>query len=77
MPKYAQAAKQSETAADGELLKRVRCEFLEMPGLQLTSKQAARLWDVDHDIACRLLDTLMGLRFLTKTKAGAYARSVG
>ena len=57
-----------------DLLVRVRCEFLEMPGLQLTPKQAARLWNVDQDTACVLLDKLVALRFLATTKAGAYAR---
>jgi hypothetical protein len=74
MPK--QAAEQPGTAARGELLARVRCEFLEMPGLQLTPRQAAKLWNLEHETACALLNALVGLKFLTKTKLGAYAKRV-
>lgn len=74
MPKHAQVPDASSSIDHGDLLVRVRCEFLEMPGLQLTAKQAARLWNVDQDTANALLDTLMALRFLARTKTGAYAR---
>jgi len=57
-----------------ELLARVRCEFLEMPGLRLTAAQAARLWDVDYHTACGLLQALVGTRFLMPCRNGAYAR---
>jgi hypothetical protein len=76
MPKQAEAAEQPARAASGELLVRVRCEFLEMPGLQLTARQAAKFWNLEHETACALLDALVGLNFLTKTKLGAYAKSV-
>lgn len=56
------------------LLARVRCEFLEMPGLRLTPAQAARLWDVDCQTACALLQALAGTRFLTQCRDGSYAR---
>ena len=32
------------------ILDRVQSEFLEMPGLRLTSAQAARLWSLDRHI---------------------------
>ena len=56
------------------LLARVRCEFLEMPGLRLTVAQAARLWDVDHHTACALLQALVDVRFLAQGRDGSYAR---
>jgi len=56
------------------LLARVRCEFLEMPGLRLTPAQAARLWDVDYQTACALLQALADTRFLTQCRDGSYAR---
>jgi hypothetical protein len=34
------------------------------------------LWNLEHETACALLDALVGLKFLTKTKLGAYAKSV-
>jgi hypothetical protein len=61
------------TASD-ELVARVRCEFLEMPGLQITPRQAARLFHVDQDMASAVLDTLADTRFLVPTKGGSYAR---
>jgi hypothetical protein len=76
MTKQAEAAEQPVRAAHGELLARVRCEFLEMPGLQLTARQAAKFWNLEHETACALLDTLVGLKFLTKNKLGAYVKSV-
>lgn len=57
-----------------ELLARVRCEFLEMPGLRLTPAQAARLWDVDVETARALLAALADTRFLAQYRDGSYAR---
>ncbi|MBI3402151.1 MAG: hypothetical protein HY048_12090 [Acidobacteria bacterium] len=56
------------------LLTRVRCEFLEMPGLRLTVAQAARLWHVDYPTAHALLQALADVRFLTQCRDGSYAR---
>ena len=57
-----------------EVIRRVRAEYLEMPGLQLTVAQAARLWHLDP-VACEaLLATLVQSRFLIKTRSEAYAR---
>ena len=39
---------------DGAIVKRVRTEFMEMPGLRLTPAQAMRLWSID---AARAADT--------------------
>jgi hypothetical protein len=68
----------AEFAAPGglgaALLARVRCEFLEMPGLRLTVAQAARLWDVDRHTACALLQALVDVRFLSQGRDGSYAR---
>jgi len=54
------------------LLHRIRSEFLEMPGLQLTPAQAARLWGLDRHTSERLLDGLTRTGFLLKNRAGAY-----
>lgn len=53
------------------LLTRVRCEFLEMPGLRLTVAQAARLWDLDYPTAHALLQALADTRFLTQCRDGS------
>jgi Fic family protein len=54
---------------------RIRGEFLEMPGLRLTSEQAARLWHVDAATCTAVLSRLVADRFLTRTRSGAYVRT--
>jgi hypothetical protein len=54
------------------LLTRVRGEFLEMPGLRLTSAQAARLWALDRRTSERILDGLTRAGFLLRNREGAY-----
>lgn len=54
------------------LLEIVRGEFLEMPGLRLTRKQAQRLWALDSDTCEAVLDTLEASRFLRHTREGEY-----
>jgi hypothetical protein len=57
------------------LLRRVRGEFLEMPGLHLTLPQAERLWGVDAEVCRRVVEALVGAEFLRCTSAGTIARS--
>ena len=64
---------ESETTA--LMMWRIRGEFLEMPGLRLTSEQAARLWHVDVATCTAVLSRLVENRFLTRTRSGAYVRA--
>jgi hypothetical protein len=58
-----------------EIVTRVRSEFLEMPGLQLTVAQAARLWGLDQR-ACRdLIEALVATAFLRWTSRGTVVRA--
>jgi len=57
-----------------EVLRRVKGEFLEMPGLRLTEKQARRLWNLDAAVCSALLDTLVASSFLIRTRDGAFMR---
>jgi hypothetical protein len=57
------------------LVRRVRGEFLEMPGLRLTPAQASRLWDIDRQTSESILDVLTSVGFLFKTREGAYLRA--
>jgi hypothetical protein len=50
---------------------RIRGEFLEMPGLRLTSAQAARLWALDRRTSEWILDGLTTAGFL-RNRQGAY-----
>jgi hypothetical protein len=59
----------------GKLIERVRDEFIEMPGMQLTEAQAARLWGIEPT-ACRgVVDLLVGAEFLRRTPGGRIARA--
>jgi DNA-binding IclR family transcriptional regulator len=57
-----------------ELITRVRMEYLEMPGLRLTSWQAQRLWNMDQATCDEILATLVREQFLSRTRDGAYLR---
>jgi hypothetical protein len=57
-----------------EILRRVQCEFLEMPGLRLTEPQARRLWGLDSSSCTALLDALVNAKFLFRTRDGAFMR---
>lgn len=46
---------------------RVRAEFVEMPGLELTFPQAVRLWNLGADDCRHVLDTLADAGFLKWT----------
>jgi hypothetical protein len=48
-------------------LQRIQRDFLEMPGLRLTSRQAQRLWGLDALICDALLKALVDVRFLVET----------
>lgn len=57
-----------------EVLRRVRGEFLEMPGLRLTTPQARRLWGLDAAQCDALLGALVEANFLFRTRDGAFMR---
>ena len=56
-------------------LRRVRGEYIEMPGLRLTSAQAQRLWGLDRAACDALLGALVDAKFLFRTRDGAFVRS--
>jgi hypothetical protein len=57
------------------LSRRVRIDYEEMPGLSLTARQAARLWNVSPDVALRVLTSLVAIGYLKKCASG-YVRTV-
>jgi hypothetical protein len=59
------------------LARRVRNEYLEMPGLSLTLGQAQRMWQLRRHDCEHLLDTLVDSGFLARTSAGAFVRASG
>ena len=60
-------------AVDEHVLRRARAEFLEMPGLRLTSTQAQRLWGLDRRTCDDLLAALTQTHFLVRTRDGSFA----
>jgi len=54
-----------------DTLRRVRAEFLEMPGLKLTVPQAQRLWGFDRPTCEAVIEVLTEARFLSRTRDGA------
>ena len=57
-----------------DVLRRVKGEFMEMPGLRLTEPQARRLWGLDSASCGALLKTLVETKFLFRTRDGAFMR---
>ena len=58
----------------GEILRRIRGEYMEMPGLRLTHAQAQRLWGLDAHTCARMLGALVEDQFLCLGNDGAYGR---
>jgi hypothetical protein len=56
------------------LVRRIQCEFVEMPGLRVTPEQAQRLWGVDHHVCCAVLDALVMAKFLCRANDGRFMR---
>jgi hypothetical protein len=59
------------------IVRRVREEFREMPGLRLTPAQATRLWGIEHDVCRAVIDALVSSAFLRWTATGAITRAEG
>jgi hypothetical protein len=62
---------------DGEdaLLRRVRGEYREMPGMRLTIDQAMRLWGMDRQTCSDLFASLVAARFLELGRDGRYRKA--
>lgn len=71
-PATARVAAQTTLA---DWLHLIRAEYLEIPGLHLTKKQAERLWGLDSITCDAVLDALVDVKFLRRTPHGGYARA--
>jgi hypothetical protein len=60
-----------------DVVRRIRGEFLEMPGLRLTAQQARRLWRLDETACDAVLGALVDARFLARTRDGAFIHPDG
>ena len=61
------------TLHEDAVLRRVRSEFQEMPGMRLTLDQAMRLWDLDRPTCCAVLESLVASHFLQQDRNGRFA----
>ena len=57
-----------------DVVRRIRGEFLEMPGLRLTPEQARRLWRLDETSCDAVLGALVDAHFLARTRDGAFVK---
>jgi hypothetical protein len=58
-----------------DLLGRVRAEFLEMPGLQVTCTEASRLLGIEPHACVAMLGHLAAEGFLRVSPRGSYVRA--
>ena len=57
------------------VVRRVREEFREMPGLRLTPAQATRLWGLEDEMCRAVIEYLVAVAFLRWTAAGTVTRN--
>ena len=57
------------------LVDRVRADFMEMPGLELTLPQAVRLWTIGKDDCWFIIDALVDAGFLKWTARRTIVRT--
>jgi len=77
-PGFLIQSRQAECAAQSATvnwLHLIRAEYLEIPGLHLTRPQVRRLWGLDELTCDALLDALVNVNFLRRTRTGGYVRS--
>ena len=58
----------------GDWVRIIRSEYLEMPGLSLTTVQVQRLWGLDPQTCDVLIDQMVSARFLRRTPGACYVR---
>ena len=56
-------------------LARIRAEYCEMPGMQLTEPQIQRLWGLDRITCAAVVEALLTEHILMKTLHGTYVRA--
>jgi hypothetical protein len=61
-------------ATNQDILQRIRMEYIEMPDLRLTLRQARRLWNLEAAVCDELLGVLLHEGFLARANDGAFLR---
>ena len=57
-----------------QVLQRICAEYVEMPGLRLSRKQAQRLWGLDEEACGQILEFLVKTGFLKLAAPDTYGR---
>jgi len=70
-----EAAMATENEGIREWTRRIRAEFMEMPGLALTRRQFKRLWILDAPLCDAVLDALLESGFLRRGRDDTYCRA--
>jgi hypothetical protein len=65
---------QARISVTDQVLRRIRNEYLEMPGLRLTVCQAQRLWGLDAETCSQAIQLLIEAKFLCRTGIEYYGR---
>jgi hypothetical protein len=74
VPNFPQVRERRNQASREEILARVRAEFEELGGLNLTVPQAERLFGLRDDICVRVLDALAREGLLCRSPNNRYLR---
>lgn len=53
----------------------IRAEYLEMPGLALTRRQAQRLWGLPPDVCDSVFDSMVAANFLRRIRGDSFVRA--
>lgn len=61
--------------SEDHVLRRIRAEYLEMPGLGLTDRQARRFLGLDEATCTRVLGRLVDMHFLVRMADGQYVKA--
>jgi predicted transcriptional regulator of viral defense system len=62
----------SGISPSGDLVRRIRGEYLEMPGLRVTAREAQRLFGLDAITCDKVLDSLLQSGFLSRAVNGMF-----
>jgi len=57
------------------LLRRVRGEYREMPGMRLTIEQAMRLWGIDREACAKVFNSLVASHYLELDGFGRFRKT--
>lgn len=64
-----------KSASEDALLRRVRGEYREMPGMRLTIEQAMRLWNIDRQACASVFNSLIASHFLEMDGFGRFRKT--